>query len=323
LKIISLRTMSMSKLAVLATGLAAAVLVATVSPAPSAEAHTGDAEDCSGCHTAGGTLVATPSNTTMAAGEAYTVALAFTGGSGNSAYWVTGNGVSLTGSSSSVAMTAPAAAGDYVYTAWTTAGVTTSTTFTITVGGSGPAPTGSTTPVTGTATTTITAPGAPTNVRATAGDGQVNLTWDAPKDDGGSPINGYAFAANGGEASWQGGPGTSGIINGLTNGKSYTFVVMTITDGSGAWSQESLPSNEVTPTGPSASPTTGSAPPHSTTTDSTTTDSTTTGSATTDGATTDGATPDSFATPVVPGGFSPFIPAGSPDTGAGGSFELR
>jgi len=313
LKIISLRTMSMPKLAVLAAGLAAAVLVATVSPAPSAQARTGSVEDCTGCHTAGGTLVATPSSTTMAAGEAYTVALAFTGGSGKSAYWVTGNGVSLTGSSSPVAMTAPAAAGDYVYTAWTTAGVTSSTTFTITVGGSGPAPTGSTTPVTGTASTTITAAGAPTNVRATAGDGKVNLTWDAPEDDGGSQINGYAIAANDGEAYWQtDGTGTSGIINGLTNGKSYTFVVMTITDGSGAWSQESVPSNEVTPTGPSASATTGGATPHSTTTGSTTT-----------GSTTDSTTADSSATPVVPGGFSPFIPAGSPDTGAGGSLELR
>jgi hypothetical protein len=254
----------------------------------------------------------------MAAGEAYTVALAFTGGSGKSAYWVTGNGVSLTGSSSSVAMTAPAAAGDYVYTAWTTAGVTTSTTFTITVGGSGPAPTGSTTPVTGTAstppttgtaTTTITAPGAPTNVRATAGDGKVNLTWDAPKDDGGSQINGYAIAANDGEAYWQiDGTGTSSIINDLTNGKSYTFVVMTIADGSGAWSQESVPSNEVTPTGPAAPTTPGGATPGSTTT----------GSATPGSATTESA-----ATPVVPGGVFPFVPAGSPDTGAGGSFELR
>jgi hypothetical protein len=310
--------MSMPKLAVLATGLTAAVLVATVSPAPSAQAHTGYAKDCTGCHTAGGALVATPSTTTMAAGEAYTVALAFTGGSGNSAYWVTGNGVSLTGSSSSVAMTAPAAAGDYVYTAWTTAGVTTSTTFTITVGGSGPAPTGSTTPVTGTAstppttgtaTTTITAPGAPTNVRATAGDGKVNLTWDAPKDDGGSQVNGYAIAANDGEAYWQiDGTGTSSIINDLTNGKSYTFVVMTIADGSGAWSQESVPSNEVTPTGPAAPTTPGGATPGSTTT----------GSATPGSATTESA-----ATPVVPGGVFPFVPAGSPDTGAGGSFELR
>jgi hypothetical protein len=302
LKIISLKTMSMPKLAVLATGLAAAVLVATVSPAPSAQAHTGYSEDCTGCHTAGGSLVATPGTRTLAAGEAYTVALAFTGGSGGSAYWVTGNGVNLTGSSSSVAMTAPAVAGDYVYTAWMTAGVTTSTTFTITVGGSGPEPTGSnppvtgtasTPPATGTATTTITAPGVPTNVTATAGDGKVNLTWDAPEDDGGSQINGYAIAANDGEAYWQTeGPGTSSIINDLTNGKSYTFVVMTITDGSGAWSQESLPSNAVTPTRASASTTSGSA---------------TSGS----------------ATPVVPGGVSAIIPAGSPDTGAGGSFELR
>jgi hypothetical protein len=311
LKIISLKTMGIPKLAVLATGLAAAVLVATVSPAPSAQAHTGSTEDCTGCHAAGGSLVATPSTTTMAAGEAYTVALAFTGGSGGSAYWVTGNGVSLTGSSPSVAMTAPAVAGDYVYTAWMTAGVTTSTTFTITVEGSGPAPTestppatgtASTPPVTGTATSLITAAGAPTNVTAIAGNGRVNLAWDAPTDDGGSEIVGYMIAANDGETYWQTeGTQTSCYIDGLTNGKSYTFVVMTLTGGIGASSQMSVPSNAVTPTGPSASTTTDAA-----------------------GSTTPADnTPGHTATPVVPGGASPVIPAGSPDTGAGGTYPKR
>src|SRR5690349_7207405 len=36
-----------------------------------------------------------------------------------------------------------------------------------------------------------TVPGAPTNVRATAGDAQATVTWLAPRKDGGSAITGY------------------------------------------------------------------------------------------------------------------------------------
>ncbi|MCK4732212.1 MAG: fibronectin type III domain-containing protein [Methanophagales archaeon] len=39
--------------------------------------------------------------------------------------------------------------------------------------------------------TFITVPSLPQKLRATAGDGYVNLNWDAPSDDGGSPITGY------------------------------------------------------------------------------------------------------------------------------------
>ena len=38
---------------------------------------------------------------------------------------------------------------------------------------------------------TATVPGAPTNLSATPGDGQVSLTWTAPSDDGGSAITNY------------------------------------------------------------------------------------------------------------------------------------
>ncbi|NLX46554.1 MAG: hypothetical protein GXY70_00045 [Euryarchaeota archaeon] len=40
-------------------------------------------------------------------------------------------------------------------------------------------------------TLVITVPGAPTNVVANPGDGTVEISWDAPLNDGGSPITGY------------------------------------------------------------------------------------------------------------------------------------
>ena len=121
------------KIAVLATGLTAAVLAATISPAP-AQASPGYASACTGCHTAGGSVTATPSSATLAPGVSYTVALVFTGGTSPTGYWLSGNGASVTASDAGpVSMTAPAAAGSYTYTVWMRSGVAASTTYTITV----------------------------------------------------------------------------------------------------------------------------------------------------------------------------------------------
>ena len=51
MKIFVLKKMSIPKVAVLATGAVAALLVATVGPAP-AQASPGYASACTGCHTA-------------------------------------------------------------------------------------------------------------------------------------------------------------------------------------------------------------------------------------------------------------------------------
>jgi len=157
--------LSIPKVAVLATGLAAAVMVATVSPAPVAQAKTGYTEDCTGCHSAGGSVTATAAATQLP-GASYTVALAFTGGSSPNAFWISGNGVNVTGSSAtSATMTAPATAGTYTYTVWVRSGVVASTTYSITVAA---APTTTTPPVTTTTTppvTTTTEP--PTTVEPT------------------------------------------------------------------------------------------------------------------------------------------------------------
>ena len=100
----------------------------------------------------------------------------------------------------------------------------------------GPAPTGP------------TAPGAPTGVTATAGDGQASIAWNAPDHDGGSPVTGYLVTSNPPSPN---SPLTVGNLlttpmTGLTNGTPYTFTVSAINAiGEGP---QSDPSNAVTPT---------------------------------------------------------------------------
>jgi|SRR5450631_50361 len=132
-KTFTLKKMSLPKIAVLATGAVAALLAVTLSP-QAASAHPALASACSSCHTAGGSVVGTPSAATVAPGASYTVALAFTGGTSPVGYWISGNGASVTGSNAGpVSMTAPAAAGSYTYTVWMRSGVVATSTYTIKV----------------------------------------------------------------------------------------------------------------------------------------------------------------------------------------------
>src|SRR5665647_3629626 len=140
LRIFSLKPKMIPKIAVLATGLAIAMMAATIHPAPTAQASPSYASACDERHTAGGSVTAIPSSATPAPGAAYTVALAFTGGTSPSGFWISGNGVSVTGSSAtSASMSAPAVAGTYSYTVWVRAGVVNSTTYSITVAAAPPA----------------------------------------------------------------------------------------------------------------------------------------------------------------------------------------
>ncbi len=72
-----------------------------------------------------------------------------------------------------------------------------------------------------------TAPGAPTDLEATPGDGQLNLTWNAPTNNGGSPIAEYEVSMDGG-STWTGTIHTSFYANGLDNGTNYNIQVRAV-----------------------------------------------------------------------------------------------
>ena len=61
-----------------------------------------------------------------------------------------------------------------------------------------------------------TAPGAPTNVAATAGDTTAHVTWSAPASDGGTPITGYTVTAQPGDATCTSTGATGCKVTGLT-----------------------------------------------------------------------------------------------------------
>jgi hypothetical protein len=139
LRTLSLKRITMPKVAVLATGFVAAVMVATITPMP-AQA-TPRAADCTGCHAGSTTttVTATPSVTAPAPGATYTVAITLTA---NAAGGDTGYGIvavaptpaplvkvfgGMTGASAlsyTATMIAPATAGTYSYTVWTNQGPT-------------------------------------------------------------------------------------------------------------------------------------------------------------------------------------------------------
>ena len=80
-----------------------------------------------------------------------------------------------------------------------------------------------------------TAPDAPRNLTATAGDQTVQLAWSTPVNDGGTPIVRYEYRQQAGDGplgTWQilagDPPPTASTVTGLTNGVSYTFEVRAV-----------------------------------------------------------------------------------------------
>lgn len=97
--------------------------------------------------------------------------------------------------------------------------------------------------VSATPTRLSTVPGAPLDLSALAGDGQVSLAWQPPTDDGNETITGYTVkwgpTAGGPYPSTIPVTDTSTTVTGLTNGATYHFVVSaTNANGEGADSSE-------------------------------------------------------------------------------------
>jgi titin len=108
-----------------------------------------------------------------------------------------------------------------------------------------------------TSSSALTAPGSPTGLGATAiSPTQVNLSWTAPSNNGGSPITGYKIEVKSGSGSYSnlvsntGNTATAYSHTGLTTGTTYTYRVSAINSiGTSAASSET----SATPTSSSSS----------------------------------------------------------------------
>lgn len=90
-----------------------------------------------------------------------------------------------------------------------------------------------------------TIPDAPTGISATAGDTQASVSFQPPQRTGGTTITSYTVTTSPPDVAPVTGPSSPIVINGLTNGQSYTFTVTAENSvGSGS---PSTASNSVTP----------------------------------------------------------------------------
>jgi hypothetical protein len=111
-------------------------------------------------------------------------------------------------------------------TSATVTGLTNGNTYTFTVTATNAAGTsgvsGSTNPI----TLALFAPDAPNNVTSSIGNGQVTIMWQAPANNGGTPITGYLVTSTNGLSLLT--TDTTVVIPGLNNGVSYSFSVAAI-----------------------------------------------------------------------------------------------
>ena len=98
-----------------------------------------------------------------------------------------------------------------------------------------------------------TVPDAPTGVVAVGGNTNATISWSAPANDGGAPITLYTVSSSVGGLSCTTSSSTSCVVNGLSNGTTYTFTVVA-TNAAGN-SLASAPSNAIVPAGAPGAPT--------------------------------------------------------------------
>ena len=104
--------------------------------------------------------------------------------------------------------------------------------------------------------TPATVPDAPTALHVTRGDGEADLTFDAPGNDGGATVTGFEYSADGGQ-SWHdltvagSGPYTA-TVTGLSNGKDYSIAVRAV---NGKGHSASTETSDVTPAARPGAPT--------------------------------------------------------------------
>jgi hypothetical protein len=92
--------------------------------------------------------------------------------------------------------------------------------------------------------TAIVAPGAPTGLAATAGDGQVTLSWTPPSSNGGAAITSYNVYLAGGTTALKASSGTQAVVT-AANGTAVSYQVSAVNSaGEGA---KSVASDPVTP----------------------------------------------------------------------------
>ncbi|MCL6659679.1 S-layer homology domain-containing protein [Paenibacillus amylolyticus] len=102
-------------------------------------------------------------------------------------------------------------------------------------------------------------PGTPSNFKATAGDGQVTLSWTSPADNGGSAILGYKLWYSNVTPVILDAKESKYTFKNLTNGQNYSFKIVAVNaKGDGAEiSATAMPTKTTTPTVPGSGGTTG------------------------------------------------------------------
>jgi len=180
-----------------------------------------------------------PSSVSVTAGNAQAT-VSFTAPSSNGGASITSYTVTSSGGQTASGSASPI----------TVTGLANGTSYTFTVKATNSAGTGSvsvaSSAVTPVAPVVITIPGAPTAVNAIAGNAQATVSFAAPSSNGGSVVTSYTVTSNSGKSA---SGNTSPItVTGLSNGTVYTFTVKA-TNSVGTGSASSV-SNSVTPVAP-------------------------------------------------------------------------